>query len=232
MEINGWMGSFYKLSVLITRFTFTNLIWLFLNFPIVYIMLSLMVHDMTHMLLQLLPFTILLPLLFFPATCAMFAVVRRWIVGEGDTRVFQSFLKYYKENYKQSVKGGFIFGFLWISLCLNYFVFFYQQSMIFTYLFIGLAAFLFTWNSYFFSMLVHFEMKLFTSLKSSLFVTIGNPISSAGVAIISGILTVLSLKFTFIIAFFLGSLSVYCSFFYFYKVIQKTMRKINSINMG
>lgn len=54
---------------------------------------------------------VLAPLTLFPATSAMFTVVRKWVMGDTDTGVFRTFFKGYKENYKQSLIGGIFYTF-------------------------------------------------------------------------------------------------------------------------
>ncbi|OAS83052.1 MULTISPECIES: YesL family protein [Metabacillus] len=224
MEMNGLMGGFYKLSVLIMRFSLTNVLWVLFNFPIVYILLILLVGDISNLQMGLLTIAILAPFIFFPATAAMYGVVRKWVMGDGDIPIFKSFLRYYKENYKRSFLIGVVFTLFWTSWVLNYLMFFQQQSVFFNVMFMVITAFFFTWNAYFFSYTVHFEMKFFTSLKSSFILAIGSPFSTIGVALINGALIFISFNFTFLIPFFVGSLSAYFSFLYFYKVIQKAMK--------
>lgn len=224
MEMNGFMGGFYKLSVLITRFAYTNVIWILFNLPIVYILLSLITSDLSNIQLYLMTIVVLAPFFFFPATTAMFGVVRKWVMGEGDIPIFRSFLKYYRENYVRSLLGGLLFTFLWTSWILNYLMFFQGQSIFFIILFILITAFLFTWTSYFIAYNAHFEVAFFTALKISFILTIGNPFSTIGVVLINGAIIFISSNYTFLIPFFTGSLCAYFAFVYFHKVIQKAMR--------
>jgi uncharacterized membrane protein YesL len=230
MEMNGLMGGFYKLSVIITRFAFTNVLWVLFNLPILFILLSLLSSNFTNMQMGLMQIVILSPFVFFPSTTALYGVVRKWVMGEGDLPILRSYIRHYKENYKKSLLGGFIFTLFWTGWILNYLMFFQQQSTFFQILFILLTALFFTWNVYFLSYTVHFEMKFIDSFKSSLILSIGNPLLSVGVALVNGALIYLSLKLSFLIPFFIGSLCVYCSFFYFYKVIQKAMKLKQSNN--
>lgn len=224
MEMNGSIGGFFKLSVLITRFALTNLLWLLFNLPIVYILLILLVNDFNNLPMGLITIAFLSPFIFFPATTGMYGVVRKWVIGEGDIPILRSFLRYYKENYKRSLLGGIVFVLFWTSWLLNYLMFFQQQSIFFIIIFILITAFFFTWNAYFLSYTVHFELKFIHLLKGSFLLTIGNPISTVGLALINAAFIYLSFNFTFFIAFFIGALSVYLSFFHFYRVIQKTIK--------
>ncbi|WP_208592191.1 YesL family protein [Gracilibacillus suaedae] len=75
MELSGMWASIYRISVWVTRFAWLNMLWI--------------------------AFT-LLGLIFFgimPATIAMFAVVRKWVLKEFDIPVFETFFKQYKSNF-------------------------------------------------------------------------------------------------------------------------------------
>lgn len=67
--MNGFIDGYYRFAVWITRFAYLNLLW------IAFSLVGLGVVG------------------FFPATAAMFAVVRKWVHGEKDIPVFQVFGK-------------------------------------------------------------------------------------------------------------------------------------------
>ena len=67
---------------------------------------------MNAFLLNLLWLVICLPILtIFPATTALFAVVREW-QKENDIKVFSAFFRHLKSNFKQSL----ILGVLWLAV--------------------------------------------------------------------------------------------------------------------
>lgn len=230
MEMNGLMGGFYKFSVVLTRLVLLNIIWLIFNFPIVYLVLSLVGSDFANLQTSGMLIGILTPFVFFPATSAMYGIARKWVMGEGDISIVRSFMTYYKENYKRSILGGIVFVLFWSGWIVNYLLFFEQQATLFIVIFIVITAFFFTWNAYYFSYIVHFELKFIPSLKNSFILTVGNPFSTVGVALISGGIIYLSLSFTFILPLCIGSLSAYFTFLYFHKVIQKTMKVLEMMD--
>lgn len=169
----------------------------------------------------------ILPFLFFPATTGMFAVIRGWVMNSHDTSIITSFLKYYKENYIRSMIGGFIIVLIWLIFIVDYYFFTTHVNGHFKYLFIFLAIFLIAFTLHFISGTVHFEAKLFTSLKNALFITIGSPILSAGIGIINVLVIYISFNYlTVLIPLFIGPLIAIVSFYGFYKVYLKIDVKI------
>ena len=83
--MNGFFGKVHFISEWIMRFSFTNILWLLFNLPIVYFVLKI-IYAETFAELQMLIVTvaILAPFILFPATAAMFGVVRNWIIGKQD----------------------------------------------------------------------------------------------------------------------------------------------------
>src|SRR5690625_6075648 len=94
---------------------------------------------------------ILLPFVFFPATTAMFSVIRRWIIGEVDVRIITPFWQYYKSNYVRSMLAGLAVMLIWIIFLLDYYYFVNFVHEGFEYLFYGLFIFLFMFTIHFFS---------------------------------------------------------------------------------
>jgi hypothetical protein len=68
-------GKFYTILLFISNFFLLNLLWLVMCLPIITI---------------------------FPATAAMYGVVRQWIIHK-DPSIFRPFFHYFKENFKQSI---------------------------------------------------------------------------------------------------------------------------------
>ncbi|MDQ0230733.1 YesL family protein [Metabacillus malikii] len=228
MEMNGLMGGFYKFSVIFTRIVVTNMMWLLFNLPILYVLLSLIGSNFANLQTTGILLAILTPCVFFPATAAMYGIARKWVMGEGDIPVIRSYLRYYKENYRKSLLGGIVFVLFWSGWLVNYLLFFKDQSPLILAVFFIITAFFFTWNSHYFSYIVHFELRFVTMLKNTFILTISNPFSTVGVALIAGAFVYMSSSLTFLLPIGIGSLIAYFSYFYFYKIIQKTILKIES----
>ncbi|WP_112179981.1 MULTISPECIES: YesL family protein [Paraliobacillus] len=75
MELKGLWGAFYRMSVIISRLAYLNLLW------IVATILGLVVFGI------------------MPATISMFTVVRKWILKEDDIPIFQTFIFTYKKEF-------------------------------------------------------------------------------------------------------------------------------------
>src|SRR5690625_5662858 len=104
MQTNGIIGGLYTITEWATRLALTNILWLIFNIPVLLSVLTLLIVTSMHDLIFISAITvILLPLFFFPATSAMFAVIRRWIIGEVDVRIISSFWQHYKRNYVRSM---------------------------------------------------------------------------------------------------------------------------------
>ena len=87
------MGGLYAISEWIMKFSLINLLWILFNIPIVFLLLNLLfIEQIEELPLILIPLILLMPILFFPATTAMFAMVRGWIIKDEDSTSFQVLL--------------------------------------------------------------------------------------------------------------------------------------------
>lgn len=109
---------------LISRFAFLNLLWLAFS------VIGLLVVG------------------FFPATVAMFAIVRKWVRGEQDTAIFQTFWSIYKQVFLKANSFGWVLGVIGGILYINYHIIAIASTdlpviVILSYLFLVLLYFLF-----------------------------------------------------------------------------------------
>ncbi len=223
----GFMGGLYAISEWIMKFSLINLFWILFNIPIVFLLLNLLfIEQIEELPLLLIPLIILMPILFFPATTAMFGMVRGWIIKDEDSsHLFKSYWRYYKENYKRSVSSGLILTIAWMIWAVDVYYFFNNNSiMMFLFMIMGIILFVFSINH--FSVTVHYHMKLFTGLKNTLLLTIGSPVLFITVAISSGVVLYVSLNvFRFFLPFLTGSLIAFLSFSAFYRNYLKITEK-------
>jgi uncharacterized membrane protein YesL len=172
MDTSGFLGSFNKLLEWISRLAFLNLLWI------------------SFSLLGLIIFG------FFPATVAMFAVARKWMLGNDEMSIFKTFWTAYKREFlKSNVLGVIIVAiglilyidFQFVQHAANSFVsILYVPFFIITLIFISMLF-------YIIPIFVHYDMKLSLVIKNSFFVMIMNPLSTFYMLIGSfGILFVLS----------------------------------------
>ncbi|WP_332695973.1 YesL family protein [Halalkalibacter lacteus] len=217
--MKGLIGGFYHVSEWIMKFSAVNLLWLLFNLPIVLIVMNMIFVDRPRNLFILVALLgIMAPFILFPATAAMFASVRDWVLKTDTSSIFRSFWNYYKENYKRSLLGGLILTGAWIVWGVDYYYFNKLNVMLmFTFLLLGILLYVYTLN--FFSLMAHYDLKLRSLLKKSFLFTFGSPILSGAVFLGSGLIIYVSINgLLFLIPFFTGSLIAFISFSAFYRV--------------
>ena len=229
MEFRGIMGGFYRISEWIMRLSVTNLLWIITAFPVFFFVLTIfMAQDVAQLQSALFAIVILSPFTLFPSTSAMFALARKWVMGDADVPLLKTFFRGYKENYLQSMVGGIIFTLLFTILYFN-FQFYNTQTgylVLLAYLFIALGVVLAISLFYFFCIMTHLHMKLFTLIKNSILLAIGMPFRSIMIVLSNfAILYISFTQFTFLLPFFTGSVMAYLTFWYFYGGFMKMMDK-------
>ncbi|MBS4200240.1 DUF624 domain-containing protein [Bacillus sp. FJAT-49732] len=223
MGYTGFSRVLLVFSEWIMKFSVTNIMWLLFNLPIVYFVLTLLYAD-TFDKLQLIVITIavLAPFFFFPATTAMFGVVRDWVLGKNSVPLISSYWKYYKENYVKSLLGGIIIVPIWSAWLYNFLTSGVKIGSISFYFYVAVTIFLLTFTVHFFSDTVHFQVKLKDSLIKSILLTIGNPHYTVGIGLLSGMLVFLLIKYIpVLIPFCIGSIIAYLSFNAYYRIFLK-----------
>ncbi|MFS0722916.1 YesL family protein [Paenibacillus sp. 1P07SE] len=225
MEMRGLMGGFYKISEWIMRLSVTNVLWIICSIPFVFLLVTGLFLSSTEdeLFTALIMAAIVAPFFFFPATAALFAVARKWVMGEVDVPLFKTYFRGYKENYLQSMLGGLLYTLLFVIMYVNYR--FYMNELtsfqLLSFVFIGLMVLLFISMFNYFSMMVHYHMKTFQLLKNAILITIGRPFRSLSTVIMSGAVVFISFQFTFLIPFFMGSIIATVSFYNFFLIYQK-----------
>ena len=225
MRDSEFANGLYMISEWVMRFSVINLIWLLFNLPIIFIVVSMLFADqLNNLYLLLVLLIIFLPALLFPATAAMFASVRDWVMGKENRGLIKSYWNYYRDNYKQSLLGGIILTSVWVIWGLDYY-YFSQENIIlmFTFVILGVILFIYTMN--FFSIIAHYNIGLGTMLKNTLLITIGSPLLSLSIFVSSGIILILSSRFWFLMPFFTWSILAFISFSVFYRLYIKLITR-------
>jgi uncharacterized membrane protein YesL len=184
MYDNGVMGFFYKFSDWFVKLAYINILWiLFSSFGLIVIG-------------------------FFPATFAMFSVIRR-ILNKEDVSIFKTFLKSYTGDFlKSNVIGWMItivFTVLYFDIRIieasenGFFQFFYLPLLIIGFLF--LATVLYVIPTY-----IHYDLKLFQVFKNSFVIMIVNPLNTITMLSTIFVIYFVSYMIPGIIPFFSGSL--------------------------
>lgn len=224
LNFQGIVGSFYRASTWISKIATINLVWFFFNIPIIYLLLNaLFIHNLQNLVEILILMIIIIPFTFFPATTAMFGVVRIWIIESQDSKTFRLFWKFYKENYIRSMLSGIIIVLFWTIWIFNYFFYSLKDSnIVFFILFLMIGIILIVFTIHFFSMTVHMHLSFFNNLKNVVYLTFGEPFLSILIFVITCVIVYLSVNvLTFLIPFFMGALISYFSFYYFLQTISK-----------
>lgn len=231
--MRGLMGGFYRVSEWIMRFSAINLLWVFCSIPFFFILLTTLnipesANSMDVALTSLYIMAILAPFTLIPASAAMFGVARKWVMGDTDVPLFKTYFKNYKENYKQAMLGGLLFLVIGVLIVTSIRFYSSQEGMLrwlslvfmsFSVVFVGALL-------NFLCLTVHFNMKLIQLVKNAFIMTLGQPITSIAILITNGVIIYFSTQYTFLIPFFMGSVSATVTFWYFYRGFQRIQDKV------
>lgn len=200
MNTTGIQRFFYRITELIMQFAYLQLLW------IAFTILGLGVFGI------------------FPATAAMFSVIRKWVIGEVDAPVFKTFWKNYKTEFIKVNGLGLILAAIGWLLYFDYHYFARGESIGSTILKIMtlLIAYLFiTTCIYFFPIFVHYRYRFFDYIKFSFLFSLASPLKTAGLFIITYIIYFLLMKVPALFLFFSGSIISYIWMWYIYRTITK-----------
>ncbi len=211
-----------RLLVWIMKFSVINLIWVTFCLPIIFITIPVFfADDASGVFTVLLFLSIMAPFFFFPATMAMFGVVRKWVIGVDDVPLFFSFWKIYKENYKRSFLSGIFITFVFAILTLDIYYFSTINPMI-SGLFIIALFFSFHFMIFFFANSVHTTLSFWDNMKNSMILSLINPVYNLCILFINVIILYVSFQlFTAFIPFFMGTTIAFVSFKGYYHLFRK-----------
>lgn len=187
--MSGFVAGYYRFAVWITRFAYLNMLWVLFS---------------------------LAGLLFFgvlPATTAMFAVVRKWVDGETDIPIFQTFWEVYRNEFIKINLLGYAILIIGYLLTIEFQILRSQEHiayLIASFGVVGLFIIYFIILLYIFPIFVHFKLKPFEYIKWAFVIGIGHPFLTL---FLFGVMIAI-VYFTFItipalLFFFGGSLSAY-----------------------
>lgn len=183
MNVEGVANGLYRLCVWIMRFAYVNFLW------IVFSIFGLMIFGA------------------LPATVAMFTVVRKWIIGNKDIAIFQTFWKaYQKDFFKANIVGyilliiGYILSIEWQILRASDHIVYYIASF-------GVVALIILYMiimMYFFPVFVHFNLKLREYLKWPFVIGILHPILTVFLLVVICFLHYMAYEMVPALLFFFG----------------------------
>jgi uncharacterized membrane protein YesL len=126
---------------------------------------------------------------FFPATIAMFAVIRKWIMGEGDIPIFRTFWNTYKSEFLRSNGLGLIVAAVGGLIVLDLVYMKNLENGLMNSIQIPLYLFMFAVVMtilYLFPVYVHYELKMMQVIKNSFLIMLIHPLENlvmiAGIA--------------------------------------------------
>lgn len=229
-DFSGLMGRIHWLAEWFMRFTIVNILWFIINLPIGIIVLSSLFHDSRGaMIIQMMPAFLLFPILFFPSTVAMFEVARDWLLEKEQKSLIKTYFSYFKDSYKRALAAGVGWGIIWVIWIMDL-SFFSKENDLLTIIFIIMGLILFVMNMNYFSLTAHYRMRIRDLFKNSFFLTFGMPLLFFIILIINITILYLSTKLWFLLPFFSGSISVFFSFYMFYKFTLKVEKKTSVQN--
>jgi uncharacterized membrane protein YesL len=161
MQMNGLTGVVYKFCDWMMKLAFINILWFFFT------LCGLVVFG------------------FFPATIAMFVIVRKMLMGDFDVPVFKTFWEYFKKDFVKSNLLGLILAvlgyFFYLDLHLLQNTSGFIRLLYYPALLICLGYILTV--CYVFPTFVHYELKVLQVLKTAFYIMLFNPISTALMAV-------------------------------------------------
>lgn len=224
---SGLMGFLYELMEWIMRLAIVNLLWATFNLPLLFLVFSVLFVPLeVGFVMHIVLIVLLAPLLLFPSTSAAFATIRDWIMNKEQSSVMKAYVVYFKENYKNSMQSGIILTFIWLVWFIDFYYFFGKSDVVITILFIvGIVLFVYTINL--FSLSVHFRMSLRKLFLNTFFTTIGSPLLFFFVLMSNALVFYISFrKLWFLVPFFIVSISIFLSFYSFYRFTLRVEEKI------
>lgn len=222
--MSGMVRGIYGVSEWIMRIAVTNMLWLLFNFPIVFLLLLLLFGDKSSgMIVFIVPIFLLAPFIFFPATAAMFSLIRDWMMDKDPPSIISGYWFYYLENFRKSMVAGLFLSALWGIWAIDI-QYFSEKNTVVTYIFVVFGILLYVFSINFFSINAHFNVKVSTLLKKAVIVTIGSPLLSTVIFVSSGVILYVSVNaLLFLLIFFAGSLIAFISFSVVFRLYFNTI---------
>lgn len=178
------MRGFYSISEWIMKFAYVNILWI------------------SFSLLGFIAFGI------FPATIAMFTVVRKWILKQSDIPVLKTFwFTYKKEFVKGNLLGLFIILvgiFMYSNVRIVEATTVHALKLLYIPNVIVIFIFLLT-LLYIFPVFVHFDVSLAEGIKNAFILMTVNPMATFSMGILTGFLCFIFIKLPGLLPFFSGS---------------------------
>jgi uncharacterized membrane protein YesL len=234
LEFKGAMGGLYRVTEWITRIAASNILWALCSAPFLFIgllkviMLGTSSGGVNEQLTLNWAMGILAPFTVFPASAALFTVVRKWVMGNSDVGTFRTFFQGYKENYVKSMFGGVIYTLMFVIMYVDVTVYMTQMP---NFRIVGILMLVFMiilsvsmFN--FFSIIVHYQMSFKQVMSNSFLLTIARPIRVFSTLIAAGLLGYIGLKYPALYLICIPTLIALVAFFNFYATYNKLQLQV------
>lgn len=234
MEFKGAMGGLYRVTEWISRIAFSNILWAICSIPFLFVLLTKFMLTgadaaganeqitLNWVLGVVTPFTV------FPATSALFTVVRKWVMGNTDVGTFKTFFQGYKENYKKSMLGGIIYTILFAVMYVDVTVYMTQMAnfRLVGILMLVLMIIVFVSLFNFFSIVVHYQMTFKEVMTNSILLTIARPFRVFSTLIGAGVILYIGLRYPVLYVLCVPTLISMLAFFNFYATYNKLQLQV------
>lgn len=187
--MGNFATAYYRICVWLIRMLYVNLLWVLFN------LFGLVVLGA------------------MPSTAAMFAVVRKWVLGEKDIPIFRTFWESFRKEFIKANLLGYLLAAIGYVMYLDL-QFLRQQEGFFyqvlSYCILGLFFLYIIVLLYVFPLFSHFEMKTVQYLKWAFIVGLTHPILTIMMAAsVAAVYCITSMIIPGLVFFFLGSGSAF-----------------------
>lgn len=206
--MDGFVGGYYRFAIWATNLAYLNLLW------VVFTILGLGLFGL------------------FPATAAMFAIIRKWLRQE-EVPVFSTFWKYFRKEFVQSNLLGLIFLIIGYVLFVEFQILWGSNQMVYFIASFGVVALVIIYaivSLYFFPIYVHFNLTNKELFKWPFIIGIMHPILTIFLFVAIGLLHYVTfMTIPALLFFFGGSVTAYIMMWGVAKTFPK-YEKVESIS--
>jgi len=204
MRFGGLVGRFHEVTEWIIKLAYVNLLW------IVFSLVGLVLAG------------------FFPATIAMFAVVRKWIMGEHDIPIFKSFLKAFQTDFKRANILGYILMVIGAVLYIDSQILQHLTNPYWQFLhipmFIAILMFVLT-VFYAIPLFVHYHLSYLLIIRNAFLLNFKHPVMTVLMALSIYGLYVVSMHLPAITVLFGGSITSFVIMRYSFILFEKNEKR-------
>lgn len=185
--MHGFVAGYYTFCVWLMRLAYLNFLWMLFS------VLGLFIFGL------------------MPATTAMFAVVRKWIMGEEDIPIFPTFWGTYRKDFFKTNILGVILFLIGYMLIMEFKILRLQEDSLYIMVSFSVLAILILYVivlTYFFPIYVHFNLEITDYLKWPFIVGIVHPILTLFLIVGTLLLTYVTFMTIPALLFFFGGSAI------------------------